>query len=113
MAIKWDEYEGIGMISPQGDFAGADVAPARKALDDWLRAGKARVVFDLSRTTFIDSEGLQAMTWAAARCEPLGGKAVVAAPDINCQKILEMTRLDRRLESYPDTAAALKSLATG
>jgi anti-anti-sigma factor len=113
VGIKRDEYDGVGILAPEGDFAGSQVGPARQAVDGWLRAGTARVVFDLSRMTFIDSEGLQVMTWAAARCQPLGGKAVLAGADANCRKILEMTRLDRRLESYPDAAAAMKALADG
>ncbi len=109
MAIQCNEHHRVGIIAVEGDFAGEYIDVARKALDAWqARRAVDHVLFDLARTTFVDSQGLATMTRALALCQPAGGKVLVAGADDNCRKILEMTRLDHRVESYPDAGTALK-----
>ena len=114
MGIKLDEYGAAAVIVVDGDFIGPDVLAARRALTDSLDPGEVTAfVFDLSKAAFIDSQGLEALTFAAAAIHSRGGRALLAGADNNCRKILEMTRLDRRFEMFPSLEAALNAIRDG
>jgi len=59
---------------------------------------------------FADSDGLETLLWLKRRCEDRLGQLKLANLDENCAKILEMTRLQHRLECPPDLASALKTM---
>jgi anti-anti-sigma factor len=114
MAIKCDEYDRVGVIAIQGDFAGEQVAPVRQAVAAWQEAGAvSRLVLDLEKTTFLDSQALETITWAKRRFETGGGRVVLASVGETCRKVLEITRLERRIESFPDVPAALRAIEGG
>jgi anti-sigma B factor antagonist len=114
VGIKLEEYGTAAVIAADGDFIGPDVLEARRALTDWLDAGEVTAfIFDLSKTAFIDSQGLEALTFAAAGSHSRGSRAVLAGGNDNCRKILEMTRLDRRFEMFPNPDAALTATRDG
>ena len=103
-----------GVITVDGDFIGTDALAARQALANWLQGGAVTAfVFDFSKSAFIDSQGLETMTFAADQSRPHGGRVVLAGPNDNCRKILEMTRLDRRFELFPTPDAALMAIRDG
>ena len=94
-----------------GDFIGPDVVAARRAFSEWLAGGVvSRIIVDLSKTWFLGGQGLEALTFAAAGAQSLRGRVALAGPNDICRKILEMTRLDRRFEVFPNCAEAMKSL---
>jgi anti-anti-sigma factor len=114
VGIKFEEYGVAAVIAPDGDFIGPDVLAARRALNDWLDGTAVNAfVFDISKSGFIDSQGLEALTFTADRICPRGGRVVLAGPNDNCRKILEMTRLDRRFEMFPSADAAVTAIRDG
>jgi anti-anti-sigma factor len=111
MSIKVDEYDGVCVLTITGDFAGEDVAAARKASEEMV--GQRQVsdfVVDLEKVSFIDSEGLEALVWIKRRCEDLFGQFKLAGVDEGVKKILEVTRLNRRFEIAGDVPTALKTM---
>ena len=106
MSIKCDEYGQVCVIALEGDFVGADTLEAQQAVEE--RSGAGHFVIDFERTEFISSQGLEALLAIRRRCEHRGGRVALAGLDPNCQKILELTRLDRRFECHPDVAKAMK-----
>jgi anti-anti-sigma factor len=114
--IRYDQYNRVGVLSPDGDLKGDDVARLREAVADALDARRVTsFVVDLTNTRFIDSEGLEALLWARRRCGGAGesgaGQIRLAAADENCRKILEVTRLDHRFECHADLAGAIRTLS--
>ena len=61
--------------------------------------------------TAIDSEGLEALLDVQDKCEDEYGNVKLCGLDETAQKILEITRLDRRFEVFGDLDATVKSFA--
>ena len=111
MPIKSDEYNGVCVLSVDGDLTGESAAAVRRLAEE--RIGQRKIidfVVDLGKSDFIDSEGLESLLWLKRRSEDLFGRVKIAAPDENCQRILEITRLAHRFECHADLATALKTM---
>lgn len=111
MPIKSEAYDQVCVVTLTGDFAGEDIAAARrcvgKAIDD---DHVVDIVLDVEKVPFVDSEGLEALVWMKRRCEEVFGQVKLIKPDDNFRKILEMTRLDHALECHDDLESAVKTL---
>jgi anti-anti-sigma factor len=111
MPVKLEEYDGVCVLSATGDFTGEDVAAARKVAVEFIENRQITdFVVDLEKTSFVDSEGLEALLWIKRRCEDLFGQFKLAGAGENVKKILEITRLGRRFENAPDVPTALKTM---
>jgi anti-anti-sigma factor len=111
MPVKLEEYDGVCVLSLAGDFTGEDVVAARKAAEESFEQRQiADFVVDFEKTSFVDSEGLEALLWIRRKCEDLFGQFKLAAVDENVRKILEVTRLARRFEAVVDVPTALKTM---
>jgi anti-anti-sigma factor len=111
MAVRFEEYNGVCVISVKGDFAGDDVRSACKTAEDMIDHRQIiDFVVDLEKTPFIDSEGLEAMLWIKRKCEDVFGQLKLAGADENVKRILEVTRLSHRFQIVPDVPGALKTM---
>lgn len=111
MPIECQDYNQVCVLSVKGDLAGEEVAAARAAVEEAIDKRQIiDVVIDLQKSGFIDSEGLEAILWMKQRCEELFGQVKLARLDEHCRKILEITRLDHRLECHADLESALKTM---
>jgi anti-anti-sigma factor len=111
MGVKCEEYSQVCVMEVQGDLTSESAAAAKKALEDHIE--QRRIVdfaIDLQKCSFIDSEGLETLIWMKRRCEDLFGQLKLVNLDENCRKILEITRLDHRLECAADLPTALKTM---
>jgi anti-anti-sigma factor len=111
MSIKCDEFNQICVITPLADFTADSAAQAKKAVEDHIdQRHIIDFVVDMQKTTFMDSDGLEALLWIKRRCEDLFGQIRLANLDENCRKILEITRLEHRFQCTEDLATALKTM---
>ena len=84
------------------------VSPSVAATLATMIAGHpARIVVDLSRTTYVDSSGLAILIAAMQKVEEYGGKLTLAGINENVRSIFEMARLDQFFLIYPHVDAAL------
>src|SRR4051794_34823756 len=104
MAIRFDQYNDVAVLSPEGDLRGAEAATAlREAAGTAPDGGPvASLVIDFERVRFVDGAGLEALLWSRGRLGNDMAALRLAALDANCRKILEMTRLDDRFDVHPD-----------
>lgn len=98
---------------------GATVVCARGRLDmiaaPQLRAlvtatvsgGSARLVVDLSDTSFLDSSGLGALIAGLKTTRQAGGDLRIAGANEQVLMVLELTQMHTVLRPYPSTQAAL------
>src|SRR2546421_564048 len=99
MAIKCDEYNGVCVLTVDGDLSGDANTVIRRHAEDRIRQKQiVDFVVDLDKAGFVDSAGLETLLWLKRRCEDLFGRVKLAGPDENCRKILEITRLAHRFE---------------
>jgi anti-sigma B factor antagonist len=111
MPIRSDEYNGVCVLTVDGSLAGETAAALRRGVEDRLKQKQvADFVVDLERSGFMDSDGLESLLWLKRQAENHFGRVRLAAPDQNCQKILEITRLAHRFECHADVSAALKTM---
>src|SRR4051794_29659005 len=106
-----DQYNGVPVITAEGDLAGAEAAAVLGAVERRPPVESGKCVIDLERCRFISGEGLGALVNALRCCESRGAALKLAGLDENCRIILQMTRLDHRFECCPDVAAAMKTLS--
>jgi anti-sigma B factor antagonist len=111
MSIHCEEYNGVCVMSVNGDFAADDAAHARKHAEGLIDHRQlVDFVIDLEHAPFVDSQGLEAMLWIKRKCEDLFGQIKLAGAGEGVRKILEMTRLSHRFECAADVPTALKTM---
>jgi anti-anti-sigma factor len=110
MSLRCDEYNGVCVITTEGDLAGDVAAEARRICDERLsRPDAASFVFDLGRCEFIDSAGLEMLCSVRRRCDEAGKHIALARPGPNCARILELTRLAARFDCHADLTGAVSA----
>jgi anti-anti-sigma factor len=110
MAIRCDDYNGVYVLTPDGDLSGDSVADARRLCDPRLSGPNgASFVFDLGRCDSIDSAGLEMLCRVRRCCDEAGTRLALARTGPNVAKILEITRLAARFDCHPDVAGAVSA----
>jgi anti-anti-sigma factor len=101
----------IDVIS--GDAAlNAEHAPeATRAINESLKAGQARLVFDLRNVPLIDSVGLELLLETRDRCLTQGGGLQLAAPTPLCRDVLRATGVGQEIGVFDDLVQALGSFS--
>jgi len=74
-----------------------------------VEEGRAKLVIDLSATTFIDSSGLGAIVSRIAACRAQFGDIRLAAAGEFVSNLLEITHLNKVIRDFPDVRSALNS----
>lgn len=72
---------------------------------------KTGIVLDMSGVGFIDGRGLEQLLWARDYCNENNCPLRLAGLDENCEKILEVTRLEKEFDRYIELSEAVKSFA--
>lgn len=85
------------------DIAGA--ARVEQELERIEREPPATIVLDLRDLAFMDSTGLRVIVAADSRAREQSRRLVIVRGTATVQRIIEMTRLDERLEIVDDPAA--------
>jgi anti-sigma B factor antagonist len=85
------------LVSVSGEL---DLYTAPRLQEELLELPGERtwLVVDLLRVTFLDSAGLSLLTTAARRLRYDGGGIVLAVADLNIERVLRLTGLDRYFE---------------
>jgi anti-sigma B factor antagonist len=85
------------------DIAGA--ARVEQELERIEHEAPATIVLDLSGLAFMDSTGLRVIVAADSRAREQSRRLVIVRGTDTVQRIIEMTRLNERLEIVDDLAA--------
>jgi anti-sigma B factor antagonist len=84
----------------------------RECIDARPASQPPNMVIDLTTVNFIDSSGLATLVFGMKHCRESGGDLRLCNPPQSIRMILELTRLDRALDIYPNTAEAIASFTT-
>lgn len=97
---------GVVVICPQGRL-NMSVAPVmREELHRLVDSGNSRIVVDLSNVETIDSSGLGALISGLKAARQAGGDLRIAEAGDQVAAVLELTNLDRILQSYESAERA-------
>lgn len=109
MAATLTQYGEVAVLTLKDDLIGQEVDSMNHRADQALANLQYRIVVDCTHCRGFDSAALEALVNLQEKCETEFGAVKVCGLDETCAKILEMTRLSRRFESFDSLEAAVKS----
>jgi anti-anti-sigma factor len=109
MKIKHQEYNNITVVELQGEFIEEFCKIFQDQMSELVNADVAGIVLDMSKVPFIDSKGLEQLLWLRDYCHESKSQLKLAGLDDNITKILEITRIDSKLDRYEELSEAVKS----
>lgn len=92
---------------------GPDLERLRDTVQDLLHAGTRAFVFDLEPLEYIESAGLGEIVACRRVARDHGGRLALARPRAKVRDLIELTRIDRLIDTYPDLDAAVAAVAAG
>ena len=110
MKLKTQDYNDLTVVELQGELTADFVGMLKNAMGDIVSKKKLGIVIDFNNISFIDSAGLEHLLWSRDYCRENSCALKLAAMNENCEKILEVTRLEKEFDRYSDLAEAVKSL---
>jgi len=110
MKLACEEHEQLVVVTVRGELVRDELDQFRSETEGRLDQNARDFVLDLSKTEFVDSQGLEALLQLQARCAEQLGQVRLASCHDNVQQILEVTRLNRRFDQHETVDEAIKSL---
>jgi anti-anti-sigma factor len=109
MKISHQDYNNVTVVELHGEFVEEYGKIFQDAMTELVRKPIAGIVLDMSKVPFIDSSGLGMLLWLRDFCHENKNQLKLAGLDDNIKKILEITRLDGKLDRYEELSEAVKS----
>lgn len=99
------------VVKITGEFDMIIADEFKKTVDSYLDSRLAKyLLVDLGSVSFIDSSGLGALLGRYKKVESLKGKMVIAGPQRQVRKILEVSGINRVIGIYQDKTSAMSQL---
>jgi len=111
MRIKTQDYNEVTVIKLQGEMDAELADKLQNAMTNLISSNKKGIVIDMGDVGFISSEGLERLLWARDYSNENLCQLRIAGLDENCEKILELTRMENEFDRYTEVAEAVKSFA--
>lgn len=89
------------VVAAQGEIDVSNAGELRDPLDAALAQGAAGVVCDLAEVPYIDSTGIGVLVGVAHRAKEAGSSFVVAHPQHNVARVLDMLGVSDELHIEP------------
>lgn len=109
MKIKHQDYNDVTVVELHGEFVEEYCKLFQDTMTELLKNEMSGIVLDMSKVPFIDSKGLEDLLWLRDYCHASKSQLKLAGLDSNISKILEITRLDSKLDRYDELSEAVKS----
>ena len=101
---------GIVALELKGQLqSGVECVRLGQAMDELLQERQTRVIFDLSKTTKVDSAGLGKIVNCLSRLKTAGGTLYLAGVSDMVAGLLKLTKVDRLVKIYPTAAEAAQN----
>jgi len=98
---------GVEIIALSGNLEADSVPEVRKKIKKIIEEGRRKLVFDLSRVTFLDSSGLSVLVSALKAVRPDGGDVALLKLPPNIRALIELMRLHYVFDIFDDETAAV------
>jgi len=110
MDVTDSTYGTVTVLHLSGAFIGDDCEELDVQLQNCVGAENYKIVLEVDKVPFIDSDGLDKLLAIAFDFNKHGGDARVAAPNDIINDVLKATRVDSLVQVYEDVEEAVKSL---
>jgi anti-anti-sigma factor len=111
MKIETQNYDKITVIELHGELIEEFVKKLQDTASSVMASGVSGIVLDMTNVSFIDSKGLEQLLWLGDYCDENKRQLKFTGFDESCSKILEITRLGPRFDTYAELTEAVKSFA--
>lgn len=102
-------YAHADLIEVGGSLTATGVGKVMRSLEASM--GRAAVIVNLAYCDFVDRAGVDLLRSAPGILEPSGTRFAIAAARGRVQRILSLAGIERKLDVFPDGAAALRGLS--
>lgn len=109
MKITTQNYNTVTVVDLQGEIDGELADALKNTVGEIVSQHKTGVVLNMSDVSFVDSQGLELLLWIRDTCRRNRIQLRLAALDENCEKILEITRLQNEFDRHAELAEAVRS----
>lgn len=105
------EQFGVAVVSLNNDVSMQNAVTIRNwVVDNLIKKGKTKIVFDLTNVPSVDSFGLGTFVSLHKTALSSGGAIAFACANENVKKLLSMTALDKVIKNYNSVMEAVNSL---
>lgn len=111
MNLQVNFFDNVTVIAVTGRIDSHSVQRLRQQLSVTAERQRANTVLDLGGVDFIDSSGLAAIVHGMKQCRATGGDLRLCRLHQSVRMVLELTRLDKALDIFPNQEGALRSFA--
>lgn len=111
MNINIQDYSNVIVVKLDGVISVDTDESLKSNITQLVANHRKAIVFDMAGVQFIDSQGLELLLWVRDYCRLSLIQFRLAGLDDNCQKILEITRLNKEFNCSHEVTEAVKSLA--
>ena len=113
MKVIAESYGHAVTLNMEGELTEDTLAAFKQAVDHQLSNEEVvDLVFNLELVPFVDSMALEYLLDLQARLSEKMGQVILAKPDENVRKILEITRLESNFEIFDDIPQAIKAISS-
>ncbi len=109
MKTQTQKYNDVTVIELQGEFTEEFTREFQNNLSTLISERCQGVVIDMTSVSFLDSKALECLLWLTDYCHENMTQLKIAGLDENCRKILEITRLLQKFDTYSELSEAVKS----
>lgn len=111
MDITENRQGNIPVVSINGRLDHNSSAPLEKRLGALVDAGAKHIVLEAANLEYVSSVGLRVLILTAKRLKTAGGNLLIAGLVESVRMIFKISGLEATLALFPDTEAALASIA--
>ncbi len=110
MKLSYEDHGTASVLTLSGELIADQTDNIRRKVLQRFESGVRDIMLNLEHLTLIDSAGLEFLIWLQESATERNGRFRIAHADETIQKILEVTRLDRRFDLYDSIELAAKTL---
>ncbi len=110
MKLSYEDHGTVSVLTVSGELTTDQADNFRRACQDRITKDIHDIVLNLEHLELLDSAGLELLLWLVDLLAENSGHLRLVNPNDTIQKILEVTRLERRFDIHGTIEAAAKSL---
>jgi anti-sigma B factor antagonist len=113
MDLQTRSIENVKILSLYGRFDTYNASPARSWIEEATTSMPAYLVVNLENVQFMDSTALSVLVQGMKRSRQLDGDLRLCNVPASIRMILELTRLDKVFEIFPEENQAVQAFIQG
>lgn len=110
MEIRIENRGGVQIVAPNAPLADGNEDDLLASMNELFGQAGARFVIDMRDVPSMNSSGLSVLVQLAAKANLAEGRLALARPNQYVGGVLELTKLSRFFEVFPDVEDACRAL---